>query len=199
MAEPVIIIRTPKTDELVALIYRLDAELAEKKKLLDAAKLRLILHGAPDDIAVKVCDGIELTEAERVELSAACTAKYADADDRKISVIVPTTGGVELDLYPKDQYKAWLTAKGVKKGSATLLREWRAEREQEARDIAGEHFRTLFDYFTAYIPLKNYADFAEKALTKGAFKKLKSLIETKTAPASPHVKLEKPKAEKTDE
>ena len=181
--------------ELVDLIYRLDAEVTEKGNLLKKAKLSLVLLKAPPALADKVRAGIALTLADRVQLKDLCAREYQAADGRTASVVVATDEISSYDLYPDAAYKAWLTAKGVKKGSLKLEREWRGLREDEARGLCGEHFRTLFDFLPVYLPTTAFETFAPRLLTEAKSRDILAFCISKKAPQAPYVKIPKPKDE----
>lgn len=190
--------KTPRAIALVALIYTLDAEMAALKAKLDAAKLDLILLNAPKAIADKVRTNVELTEAELVQLGVECSGKYADAQDRICTVVVPKEAGPTYDLYPVPAYKEWLEKGGHKKGSVKLEREWRKIREDKARELTGDHFPALFDHFNVYEPVKKvFVEMAPRLLTEAKSRDILALCEVKKAVASPSVKLDsRPKEEK---
>ncbi|MEQ1862907.1 MAG: hypothetical protein ABMA13_23545 [Chthoniobacteraceae bacterium] len=191
------ITRTPETATLVAQIYDLTAQIDDAKLKLDDAKAALILHAAPPALADKIRAEVELTPEERVALATAVAGKYADAGDRIATVVVPTQSSEDFELYRAEAYKAWLLARGLKKGSAKLARLFNAEREQQARELAGEHFLTLFDRFEVFEPCRGFAEVATRVFGK-AQAKLAALFvfcRVEKPPASPHVKLDKPKAE----
>ncbi len=201
MADEPEIDKSPAAIALVQDIYTLEAELAETDLALKAKKLDLILLKAPKDLADKLRLETELKPEELVKLAAAVAGKYADAQNRVISVVVPTKGSSSFDLYPPAEYKKWLEEKGLKKGSPKLEREFNKEREEKARELAGDQFGTLFDYLATYTPAANFDEFVErlrvgKQLTDAKARDILALCELKKAPASPHVKVEKPKKEK---
>lgn len=191
--------KSPKAVALVKLIYTLDAEIAAAKAKLDAAKLDLILLNAPQALADKVRTNVELKEAELVELGAKCSGKYADAEDRICTVVIPKEPGPTYDLYPDAEYKKWLEENGHnKKGSVKLEREWRKLREDKARELTGKHFAVLFDHFNTYEPVKKvFVEMAPRLLTEAKSRDIIALCKVTKAVASPSVKLEsRPKEEK---
>lgn len=184
-----------KAAELVALLYTIEGELAQKLRLLAATKLSLILLEAPPAIAKKMLTpGEMLSEAETVALRAAVAGKYFDAAGREASVVVPTASAPSFVLYPPAAYKEWLTAKGKKQGTAALAKEWRSERDAAARKLAGEQFETLFDRLVLFQPAEGFDKFVPRLLTPAAGRDLLALCRVEGAAGVPHVKIPKPKS-----
>lgn len=191
------ITRTPETAALVDRIHELTDEIDSLKLQLEDSKSALLLQFAPPHLADKIRAKIELTPEERVALATAVAGKYAGAGDQIATVVVPTQSSESFDLYRAEDYKAWLLARGLKKGSAKLERLFNAEREQAARELAGEHFLTLFDRFEVFLACNGFGEVAERVFGK-ATAKLGALLDycrVTKPPASPHVKLDKAKAE----
>jgi hypothetical protein len=191
------IIRSPESDAIVYSIHHYTQQVEALQAKLEDEKRELILLRAPAAIAEKIRANQTLDLAERVALAAAVAGKYGDANDHVCSVVVPTEKALSFDLYPKDAYKEWLVTKGVKKGSPKLLREFFAERETEARRLAGDHFSTLFDRFETFEPCKSFQDVLDRLLKNSPAKRLEvvKFLQVETQPQAPHVKLDKAKVE----
>jgi len=135
------------------------------------------------------------------DLIAVGAGTYCDAQERMAIVVVPTEWSNKYDLYRPAALKAFLEEQKVKKATPALTKEFRTAQETRAEELAGEHWKTLFDRTVLYVPTKGFADLVPKLLTtadgKPSARARDLLLHTIIAkpPAEAHVKLpDKPKA-----
>lgn len=147
---------------------------------------------------------IEALKAQRAlvakELIDLGEGQYVDAAERKALVIVPTKYTTTYDLYRPAALAAFLMERKVKKATAALLKEFRAAQETRAEELAGEHFKALFDRTVLFPPTKGFADLVPKLLTNAKGEpsaKARDILlhcQIVKAPGDPYVKLpDKPK------
>lgn len=165
----------PIFSSLVGQLYDLDAKIAVLKAERDAVAAELIDKGE---------------------------GAYCDQSDppRNGLVVVPTKYSTRYDLYRPDALKAFLAAHEAKKATPALTDAFREAQEQRAKDIAGEHFKALFDRTVLYLPADGFEKLVPKFLTtsKGdpsaAARDLLLHCQIVKAPGAAYVKLpDKPK------
>lgn len=159
--------KTPLINPLVGSIYDLDERIETLK--LERAQLAQEL--------------IEEGEGTYLESGA--------ADARKILVIVPSEPSTSYTLYPDAALKAFLEERKVKKATAALKAEFMELQEQRARDLAGDHFKSLFDRSVIFGPTKGFAQIVPKLFptATATVKKLLLLCQVVKPAADPYIKL----------
>lgn len=169
----------PTLSPLVAQLYDLDAQIAALTEQRKAAAKALI----------------DLGEGQ-----------YVDDADRKAIVVVPTKFTTTYDLYRPAALAAFLEREKAKKATPNLLNAFRYEQESIAEQLAGEHFKKLFDRTLVFPPTKGFADLVPKLLTTSDGKpsaKARDLLlhcQVVKPPGDPYVKLpDKPKKAAGDE
>lgn len=135
-------------------------------------------------------------EAAAKELIDAGEGHYGDPTGRAAVAIIPTKFATTFNLYAPDALKAFLATRQAKKATPVLLKEFRAMREERAEQLAGDHYRTLFDRQVVFSPATAFADMAPRILTPAKARDLLLLCQVVKKPGKAHVKLsDKPKRE----